>query len=503
MQSFEPEELYDELAKRIQAEDGTGARQVFRQLVQAGRSRQEIVTQVSCLIEKRSADKTHANRMEALCWVRPNRSIEKTPLGAQIAHSEGDPAQRARAPDELRPETQGNAGSGQPEKPLTDQKATADRDNAIQSFEERRGALFGSIAPGQVGNTSAYADLSVPERVASKLNPQTVLSVDEVNQNAPAETVAVKDQPALVQHGSPSSSRKMRMLLTGSSVLAAAAAGFSVLWSLYAIELHEISFASAHRALTWLHQVRDKNLSSRPDAEKPTEKTGAQQTTTVDASDSEPPTAAVATEHAVAGIADTQTEPNTAATSMRTSGETPGSTPSQVEAVSRVPERALLPATTPSRTQQNETDAAQRAQTAGPQAPPLQTDALLAQGDQFLSRSDVASARLLYQRAAEAGDGRGALRMGMTFDPVFLARWGLRRVRADRAQSISWYRRATALGNSEAELLQSEVGSLSRRPGSGSGSSAAVNGQRLQPPRGAARSQLSSHGPRRAGTARH
>ena len=80
----------------------------------------------------------------------------------------------------------------------------------------------------------------------------------------------------------------------------------------------------------------------------------------------------------------------------------------------------------------------------------IDTGALVARGDQLLAASDIASARLFYQRAAEAGDGQGALRMGMTFDPAFLADSGLRGVRGDPAQAVSWYRRAIALGNSAA-----------------------------------------------------
>src|SRR5207253_7113226 len=135
---------------------------------------------------------------------------------------------------------------------------------------------------------------------------------------------------------------------------------------------------------------------------------------------------------------------------------------------SRAAERA--PGSTPAPSQQNATDASQGRQTGGPQLPSTDTGTLLAQGDQFLSHSDITSARLLYERAAEAGDGRGALRMGMTFDPVFLARWRLRGVRGDRVQAISWYRRASALGNAEAELMQNR---LSRGAASASRSVAA------------------------------
>ena len=75
---------------------------------------------------------------------------------------------------------------------------------------------------------------------------------------------------------------------------------------------------------------------------------------------------------------------------------------------------------------------------------------LLARGDGFLRISDVASARLYYERAADAGDGRAALRIGATFDPAFLARAGLGGVRGDVAKTRFWYSRALDLGAAEA-----------------------------------------------------
>ena len=43
---------------------------------------------------------------------------------------------------------------------------------------------------------------------------------------------------------------------------------------------------------------------------------------------------------------------------------------------------------------------------------------LLARGDWLFATGDVASARLLYERAADAGEARAAVRLGETFDPV-------------------------------------------------------------------------------------
>ena len=267
--------------------------------------------------------------------------------------------------------------------------------------------------------------------------------------------------------------------------------------------MEELSLVNAHHALTWLQGGRGTKVSSNP--EKPTEKTGAQQATAIRESDiTTAATTAPATQNDFAHRADTPIKPNTGATTARATAGVPEDTAPRIGSPpSQAAERALSPSSTPSRSEQNETDASQHSQTAGPQLPPTDTGTLLAQGDQFLSRSDVAPARLLYQRAAEAGDGQGALRMGMTFDPVFLARLRLRGIRSDKDQAIAWYGRASALGNAEAEILQRELGQLSRGTGSGSGAIPRVADQHRQPPRVAARGQRHGYGPRRSrGTAR-
>ncbi len=72
-------------------------------------------------------------------------------------------------------------------------------------------------------------------------------------------------------------------------------------------------------------------------------------------------------------------------------------------------------------------------------------------GDTFLAGGDVASARLFYQRATDAGDASAALRLGATFDSAFLSRAGLRGVVGDETQAAFWYHRARDLGEASAE----------------------------------------------------
>ncbi len=84
---------------------------------------------------------------------------------------------------------------------------------------------------------------------------------------------------------------------------------------------------------------------------------------------------------------------------------------------------------------------------AGPPAPNIQV--LLERGRQFFETGDVAGARLLFQRAADAGDATAALAMGATYDPVVLARHGVRGLSPDIEKARSWYERAKELGSPE------------------------------------------------------
>jgi hypothetical protein len=82
-----------------------------------------------------------------------------------------------------------------------------------------------------------------------------------------------------------------------------------------------------------------------------------------------------------------------------------------------------------------------------------ETAALLSRGDALFGVGDVASARLFYERAADAGNGEAALRLGETYDPNFLERAKLRAVQGDLKAAVHWYRRARELGVVEAEIL--------------------------------------------------
>ena len=83
--------------------------------------------------------------------------------------------------------------------------------------------------------------------------------------------------------------------------------------------------------------------------------------------------------------------------------------------------------------------------------------ALLRRGDALLQGGDIVAARLLFERAAAAGSGPGATRVGKTYDPAFLATLGVNGPLGDTAQAINWYRKASVeFGDGEAgERLRS------------------------------------------------
>jgi TPR repeat protein len=72
------------------------------------------------------------------------------------------------------------------------------------------------------------------------------------------------------------------------------------------------------------------------------------------------------------------------------------------------------------------------------------------QGEQFAAAGDLATARLVFQRAAEAGDATAALAMGATYDPIVLAKLGVLGMSADVGKARSWYEKAKEFGSPEA-----------------------------------------------------
>ena len=74
----------------------------------------------------------------------------------------------------------------------------------------------------------------------------------------------------------------------------------------------------------------------------------------------------------------------------------------------------------------------------------------LALGKATLATGNIAAARLLLTRAAEAGSAEAALLMGSTYDAAWLQANGARTVVGNREQALRWYTQAQKLGAPEA-----------------------------------------------------
>jgi hypothetical protein len=95
---------------------------------------------------------------------------------------------------------------------------------------------------------------------------------------------------------------------------------------------------------------------------------------------------------------------------------------------------------------------------------------LVKRGERFIVTGDLASARLVLQRAAEAGDQRAALMLAGTYDPIVLEKIGIqgfapdiiRGFAPDIARARTWYELAKQFGSTEAarrlEMLASSRG---------------------------------------------
>jgi hypothetical protein len=72
---------------------------------------------------------------------------------------------------------------------------------------------------------------------------------------------------------------------------------------------------------------------------------------------------------------------------------------------------------------------------------------LLKRGKDAFSTGDLAAARLLLRRAAEAGSAEAALALGATYDPLIIRRLGAIGAAPDAVQARQWYQKAVALGS--------------------------------------------------------
>jgi len=96
----------------------------------------------------------------------------------------------------------------------------------------------------------------------------------------------------------------------------------------------------------------------------------------------------------------------------------------------------------------------------GPESPPSskavraldpeEVKFLTRQGEQLALAGDLVAARVLFQRAAEAGDASAAMALGATYDPNVLAKLGVIGMGADAEKARSWYQKAESQGLAQA-----------------------------------------------------
>jgi hypothetical protein len=76
---------------------------------------------------------------------------------------------------------------------------------------------------------------------------------------------------------------------------------------------------------------------------------------------------------------------------------------------------------------------------------------LVKRSEELIVQGDIAAARLMLTRAAEAGDARAALVLGSTYESAVLRRLGVLGVAADAGQAREWYAKAADFGSGEAK----------------------------------------------------
>ena len=74
----------------------------------------------------------------------------------------------------------------------------------------------------------------------------------------------------------------------------------------------------------------------------------------------------------------------------------------------------------------------------------------LRRGDALIASGDLAAARLVLRRAADAGNARAAMTLAETYDPAILEKLGVHGVVPDLAMARGWYEKAKKLGATEA-----------------------------------------------------
>ena len=82
---------------------------------------------------------------------------------------------------------------------------------------------------------------------------------------------------------------------------------------------------------------------------------------------------------------------------------------------------------------------------------PDELAALMKRAGSLIAAGDIAPARLLLERAAEAQDAHAAFLLAQTYDPAVLGTQDMRSITPDPAKARSWYEKAVQFGSEEAQ----------------------------------------------------
>jgi TPR repeat protein len=103
-------------------------------------------------------------------------------------------------------------------------------------------------------------------------------------------------------------------------------------------------------------------------------------------------------------------------------------------------------------------------------SPPRRHDAdeialMMKSGAELMANGDISAARLMYQRAAEAGEATAALALAETYDPLVLRRVNPKGgITPDVAQAHAWYEKAKDLGSAVAPERLERLARLPESP---------------------------------------
>lgn len=93
---------------------------------------------------------------------------------------------------------------------------------------------------------------------------------------------------------------------------------------------------------------------------------------------------------------------------------------------------------------------------------PGEVERLVKRGEDYLAQGDIAAARLILGRAAEAHDPRAAFSLAATYDPTVLKQLHVVGFKPDVAQARAWYEKAAGYGSDEASRRLAALPDLSR-----------------------------------------